>query len=93
MIVGKAVKMAGMMNVPVIGLVENMSYLKCPDCGKEIRSLAKAASRRRRLNSESGCWAEYRSIRRSPVRRTKGRSRRSRGNGSQKRLSKWKNYE
>lgn len=36
MIVGKAVKMAGMMNVPVIGLVENMSYLKCPDCGKEI---------------------------------------------------------
>ena len=36
MIVGKAVKMAKMMNVPVLGLVENMSYLKCPDCGKEI---------------------------------------------------------
>ena len=35
-IVGKAVKMANMMNVPVLGLVENMSYLKCPDCGKEI---------------------------------------------------------
>ena len=36
MIVGKAVKMAQMMQVPVLGLVENMSYLKCPDCGKEI---------------------------------------------------------
>lgn len=36
MIVGKAVKMANMMNIPIIGLVENMSYLKCPDCGKEI---------------------------------------------------------
>lgn len=36
MIVAKAVNMAKMMNVPVIGLVENMSYVKCPDCGKEI---------------------------------------------------------
>lgn len=35
MIVGKAVKMAKMMNVPILGLVENMSYFKCPDCGKE----------------------------------------------------------
>lgn len=37
MIVEKAVKMAQMMNIPVIGLVENMSYVTCPDCGKEIR--------------------------------------------------------
>ena len=36
MIVEKAVKMAYRMNVPVLGIVENMSYLKCPDCGKEI---------------------------------------------------------
>ena len=36
MIVDKAVKMAEKMNVKVLGLVENMSYLKCPDCGKEI---------------------------------------------------------
>lgn len=36
MIVEKAVNMATMMNVPILGLVENMSYLKCPDCGKEI---------------------------------------------------------
>ena len=35
MIVAKAVKMAEMMNVPVLGIVENMSYFKCPDCGKE----------------------------------------------------------
>lgn len=36
MIVGKAVKMAKMMNVPILGLVENMSYLECPDCNKKI---------------------------------------------------------
>lgn len=35
MIVGKAVNMAAMMNVPVVGLVENMSYFVCPDCGKQ----------------------------------------------------------
>lgn len=35
MIVEKAVNMARMMNIPVLGLVENMSYFKCPDCGKE----------------------------------------------------------
>ena len=35
MIVAKAVKMAEMMNIPVLGIVENMSYFKCPDCGKE----------------------------------------------------------
>ena len=36
MIVSKSVKMAGLMKKPVVGLVENMSYLKCPDCGKQI---------------------------------------------------------
>ena len=36
MIVGKAVRMAEQMNIPVLGLVENMSYLTCPDCGKKI---------------------------------------------------------
>lgn len=36
MIVGKAVKMAEMMDIPVLGIVENMSYFKCPDCGSEI---------------------------------------------------------
>ncbi len=36
MIVSKAANMADMMSIPVLGLVENMSYVKCPDCGKEI---------------------------------------------------------
>ena len=35
MIVEKAVKMARLMNIPILGLVENMSYYACPDCGKE----------------------------------------------------------
>ncbi len=37
MVVEKAVKMAEMMEVPIVGLIENMSYVRCPDCGKEIR--------------------------------------------------------
>ena len=37
MIVEKAVNMARMMNVPILGLVENMSYVECPDCGKQIK--------------------------------------------------------
>ena len=36
MIVAKAVKMAQKMDIPILGLVENMSYLECPDCGKKI---------------------------------------------------------
>ncbi len=36
MVVEKAVNMANMMDVPVLGLVENMSYLTCPDCGKKM---------------------------------------------------------
>ena len=37
MIVEKAVNMASLMNIPVLGLVENYSYIVCPDCGKVIR--------------------------------------------------------
>ena len=36
-IVEKAANMAKMMNIPILGLVENMSYLTCPDCGKQIK--------------------------------------------------------
>lgn len=36
MIVSKAVNMAKKMNVPVLGIIENYSYLVCPDCGKKI---------------------------------------------------------
>ena len=42
MIVRKAVNMAGMMNIPVLGLVENMSYAICPDCGKKIEIFGKS---------------------------------------------------
>ena len=36
LIVEKAVNMANMMNIPVLGIVENMSYFECPDCGKKV---------------------------------------------------------
>lgn len=42
MIVEKAVKMANMMNIPVLGVVENMSYAVCPDCGKRIELYGKS---------------------------------------------------
>ena len=42
MIVTKAVRMANMMHVPVLGLVENYSYFRCPDCGKEHHLFGKS---------------------------------------------------
>lgn len=42
MIVSKAVKMANMMHIPVLGFVENYSYLACPDCGKRIDVFGKS---------------------------------------------------
>jgi len=36
MVVEKAVRMAEMMGIPIVGLVENMSYITCPDCGKKV---------------------------------------------------------
>lgn len=42
MIVGKAVKMAEMMNVPILGIVENMSWFECPDCGKKHEIFGKS---------------------------------------------------
>ena len=42
MIVTKAVKMANMMHIPVLGFVENYSYLQCPDCGKRIEVFGKS---------------------------------------------------
>ena len=41
-IVEKAVNMANMMNIPILGIVENMSYVRCPDCGKEITVFGKS---------------------------------------------------
>lgn len=37
MIVSKSINMAKKLNIPILGVVENMSYVKCPDCGKKIR--------------------------------------------------------
>ena len=42
MIVEKALKMAGMMEIPVMALVENMSYATCPDCGKRVEVFGKS---------------------------------------------------
>ncbi len=42
MIVSKAVTMANMMHIPVLGFVENYSYLECPDCGKKIQVFGKS---------------------------------------------------
>ena len=42
MIVSKAVKMANLMHIPVLGFVENYSYLTCPDCGKKIHVFGKS---------------------------------------------------
>ncbi len=42
MIVVKAVNMARMMNVPILGVVENMSYVQCPDCGKRIAAFGES---------------------------------------------------
>ncbi|MBQ2748832.1 MAG: Mrp/NBP35 family ATP-binding protein [Clostridia bacterium] len=45
MIVGKAVRMANMMNIPILGLVENMSYFPCPDCGKKLYPFGEGKTR------------------------------------------------
>lgn len=42
LIVSKAVNMAKLMNIPIIGIVENMSYVECPDCGKKIEIFGKS---------------------------------------------------
>ena len=52
MVVEKAVNMAKIMNIPVLGLVENMSYLSCPDCGKKIEIFG--ASKVQKIANEYG---------------------------------------
>ncbi len=58
MVVEKAVNMANMMNVPVLGLVENMSYLTCPDCGKKMEIFG--SSKAKYIASEYGIPATAR---------------------------------
>jgi Mrp family chromosome partitioning ATPase len=52
MVVKKAVKMAEMLNVPILGLIENMSYLTCPKCGEKIEVFG--PSRAEKLALEKG---------------------------------------
>ncbi len=52
MVVEKAVNMANIMNIPVLGLVENMSYLTCPDCGKKMEIFG--ASKAEQIAAEYG---------------------------------------
>ena len=76
MIVEKAAKMAKMMNIPVLGLVENMSWIGCPDCGKKIYpfgesqtakvALEEGIPRRWRWKKVSRCWLSCPLIRRWP---------------------------
>ena len=80
MIVEKAVKMAEMMKVPLLGLVENMSYFVCPDCGKK----ATAISTRSPRSTTRACSQSSRSIPTLPQRLTRVRLRRSRATTSAK---------
>jgi Mrp family chromosome partitioning ATPase len=43
MVVAKSIKMAKQLNIKIMGLIENMAYIKCPDCGKEIRLFDESA--------------------------------------------------
>ena len=52
MVVEKAVNMANIMNIPVLGIVENMSYLTCPDCGKKMEIFG--ASKAKAIAAEYG---------------------------------------
>ncbi len=58
MIVAKAVNMAKMMNVPLIGLVENMSWIECPDCGKKIYAFGKSDLQRTALEYDTRILAQ-----------------------------------
>ncbi len=52
MIVEKAVNMANKMNIPILGMVENMSYVQCPDCGKKIKIFGE--SKIQQISKEKG---------------------------------------
>ena len=66
MIVGKAVKMAQMMNVPILGIVENMSYVQCPDCGRRINVFGDSHVDESARNTASRCWQSCPSTRAWP---------------------------
>ena len=74
MIVTKAVNMARKMDIPILGVVENMSYLECPDCGKQIHVSGRAIWTKRQPLRTSRFWRRSRFSPHRP-----GRGRRTRG--------------
>ena len=62
MIVAKAVNMAEMMKVPMLGIVENMSYIVCPDCGKHINVFGESMWMRWLQSTACPCWPSAPSI-------------------------------
>lgn len=68
MIVGKAVNMAKMMNIPILGVIENYSYLACPDCGKKIEVFGKSKLDEVAAQYETRSWRVCRSTRILPLR-------------------------
>ena len=71
MIVGKAVQMAQMMHVPILGLVENMSYAVCPDCGKHINVFGDSHVDGLPTSTSCRCWRKCPSIPSLPRRPTR----------------------
>ena len=57
MVVEKAVNMAKLMNVPIIGIVENYSYLECPDCKKKINVFGN--SNIEKVAAKAGYWGAF----------------------------------
>lgn len=58
MIVKKAVKMAGLMDIPVLALVENMSYYKCPKCGEELNVFGVSKVEKSAAENGIDCFAK-----------------------------------
>ena len=93
MIVAKAVNMAKKMDIPILGLVENMSYLECPDCGRRFLCSVKAISRRRQTSMRFRCLRRFRSIRRLRPRWTRGWLSMWNPHGWMRRLTQWRRHK
>ena len=75
MIVGKAVNLAHNLNVPAIGLVENMAYFKCDECGKKHNIFGEPQGAAVAEKYAIPSWRRFRSILCSPAWSTRARSR------------------
>lgn len=66
MIVTKAVHMAQMMSIPVLGLIENYSYYQCPDCGAKHAIFGESHLEQEAMQLDCPCWPSCLSIRSWP---------------------------